>query len=481
MFQGMQSLFTKYWGVKHALLLLFCLLFLPLDASPVGLWVLLSGSLFFATLTLPPIRRGESFPMARERGRAALFADPFVWVAIGLLAYAGFQWYNSGLVLAYQFDTKSWAFGKSPLGWGPFAVKPVVAYRAFVGVLATISAVVAVRHGMPPGGRYGLMVGVSVLTGGAALCFVVQSVMVSFMGISLPVLPLEGGDATSIGAVFTLGALMSCAMVFESAKRIKRRWGFVGMGVVILCQVPIAATLSVAVIVPAVLGVVAAVVIGVGRLRGASANILRFRLLVVLLGGVIGAWVANLSIWCWSPNLMALFARTGWSDVIGAWGEQWVQRAELALSIWQDYPWCGVGPGGYSEFVGFYAKAADWAVIAQTKQLVENGYLRLLVEQGLVGTALLAAAWVVLLATVVARLMSRSLVLKRATKTAVSDRLELSNTPVALWIAVATGAVQMTFCEPLLHPVNLFLWCLALALSAYTVKTGSRALTEKRG
>ncbi|MGN1360331.1 MAG: hypothetical protein ACI4X9_07785 [Kiritimatiellia bacterium] len=477
----MQSLFTKYWGVAHALLLSFSLLFLPLDASPIGLWVLLSGSLFFATLTLPPIHRGESFPMARERVRAAVFADPFVWIVVGLLVYAGFQWYNSGLILAYQFDTKSWAFGKSPLGWGPFAVKPVVAYRAFVGLLATVSAVVAVRHGMPLGGRYGLMVGVSVLTGFAALWFVVQSVLVSYAGISLPVLPLTGGEAASIGAMFTLGALMSCAMVFESANRIKRRWGFVGMGVVILCQVPIAATLSVAVIVPAVLGVLAAVVIGVVRLSGASASLLRFRFLVVLLGGVIGAWVANLSIWCWSPNLLALFARADWSDAIGGWGELWVQRAELALSIWQDYPWCGVGPGGYGEFVGFYAKAADWEAIAQAKQLVENGYLRLLVEQGLVGTALLAAGGLVLLATVVSRLMSRAAVLKNATKTAVSDRLGLSNTPVALWIAVATGAVQMVFCEPLQHPVNLFLWCLALALSAYAVKTGSRALPEKRG
>lgn len=476
----MQALFTKYWSVAHALLLFFSIIFLPLDSTPVGLWILLAASAFFTTLSLPPIRRGEYFSDARERTFSAILSDPLVWVVLLLLCYTAFQWFNSGMEMVYSYDTKSWGYGKSPLGWGPFAVQTAAAYRAFIGVLVTSSVLIAIRHGMAQGARYGLMAGIAVLAGLAALLFVVQSILITYLGISLPYLPLNLADADIIGFFFSLASLVTCAMVFESINRFKRRWSMLGMFVVAMCQLPVAATQSTLLIITTWIGVLATTIFGLVQIKSSAKNIVRFRVIVIQLGGVVAMWALCFTVWSWSPQLVNLFKPAVLGDFFANFGTQWIQRAELALAIWQDYPWCGVGPSGYANYAGFYAKIADWSSLPRVGEYVQDAYLRLLVEQGLVGTIFYLGIVGILISSIAVRLMIRFTNLKKSTKSAVTDSLQLSNTPGCLWIAVAVAAVQMLISEPLNHPVNFLLWCVALALSANFVKTGARRLAEKR-
>ncbi len=472
----MQALFTKHWNMTLVLASFALLLFVSPLNWHLGaiLFFVLSGFTF--TMLLPPVRRGETFTMARERVWHSVLWDPFFYFSLLFAGLLLWQWQNGGRELVYLFDVKMWRFGDSVLGWGPSCVNPANARVMFYAALIMGISVFSVRHGMQLTGRFYLL---------AWMC--VCAALLSLIIVSADLLGVGGwmtveGQSTYLGFVsrkaagtfFGLMALTSLGVAFEAVARMhKRVAGLLGLATG-LCLLQVYASVSLTVLAPVILGVVACLVVIAFNVRRVPSTALIAKLVfIVLLGIVLGAGVATF-VMPWSSAFCGAFFETGWSTAVADYWEQWELKGGLALSIWEDFPWLGIGAGGYPDFMGFYVSAEQWPLLKAPSNVVMNGYLRGLIEYGVVGVLLLLAVVVILSLTAGRRLLALYKANRSSSKTSTDEPLRLGALPVCLWIACGTVAVEAIFSEPFTTPMLMVPWCIILACSAFFVPTGRK-------
>ena len=83
----LRILLTKYWVLAHLLVTAGTICFALEPRAFQGLWC--AYSLLAMAMALPPVRRGETFWLARQRVAGSLRADIVLWSGLLALIWVG--------------------------------------------------------------------------------------------------------------------------------------------------------------------------------------------------------------------------------------------------------------------------------------------------------------------------------------------------------------------------------------------------------
>ena len=464
-----QQLLTKYGVAFHVAvmgILACCLVFAGRAYSGYP-YVWLSAIALELALLLPSVLRDENFSDARRRTRHAFCWDPMLYIGLISLAFVLAQGINGGCELVYQQDVDVWKMGDPRFPWMPFAVDGGCAYR-FAGVLlAVVVSLLAVRDFMSRSAKRCLL---QLLTGGCgavAWWFVFRY----FRPASDAWKFLDSVTVQSVGFAFGFMALIGLGLYADRSY-----------------QSPFGRRLLLAF---AVFGNLFGMLFAASPLVAALGSLLFLLLLVLLLikvPGFLGIEHAVSSIivlggfiglvgWVWPENpLMHKIAALGDFAALGHWfSEIRPHRAKVALSIFTEHPWFGVGVYGFGSFVGMYVKSnADWAFFKQDQGWIFNDYLQLLVEGGGAGVIFSIAALVVLIIPIGSRLRDYFLVVVHGENKALSSNVFAGL--LALLFAFMSAWLGNVFQLP---AVLLATGCAVAALPAFIPAASLRRNTVK--
>lgn len=470
----MQFLFTKYWNVVAVLILFATLLFFPSSEWTIGELILFSVSIVFFTLSLPPVRRNETLGMARYRVMNSIVWDAFPYIGLIFSGFLFWQWQNGGRELTYAADLKVWSYSPSALGWGPTCVNSASARGMFFAAIAMTVSVFAVRHGLSNAARRYLLAGMCWTAFPCALVLSLGDVDLleiprpAFMGFLAP---------SHAACFFSFIALLSAVLSSEFVRQRTAGRALLTAVVFPFALIQAFSSSSLSVIAPLLAGLL--LITGLTAFLDRHVEVspaLKGKVGVLLFGGVLFAGGVSASMVRWTEAFRSAFYSSDWTLQVDAFWQQWLLRANHAMTVWVDNPWLGVGSDGYSLFMGFYLKPDQWRGLTAPKDEVMNGFIRGLVEYGVVGVILVSALVVILLVTIMLRLYS----FKRNNEAADAHSKVLPSLPVGLWIVCAVSVVQTLFLEPFNTPIMMLPWCITLACSAFFVPAGRKADAKKQ-
>lgn len=392
----MQKLISKYGLAAHLALLAVAPLFLfPFfgadDTAVVLLWLSLGGGLW---LFLEPSRRsGEMLHNARSRVVRSLVRDPLFWLLVLLVAVAGARWANAGLGMAVDLDTNKFCISRPPLNWLPGSVAGV-GRLWFSTAVAALVVVEGCRHALGKAARLSFVFIAALLAGVAAIAAVsVAKIDTTFAAKAIACGFGEPSYAGTAFGLYFVGSFVAFAGAFE------QKWnkylllfsfaiGTTASGLLYFAPVHVALWFG-------VLGAVALIgsLVYVGTTQRFScvlkymAGVIVAVLIPVLLGicvappAVTEAKLAAFQAWPLLPEEFAV-AREAFADV--------------ALKCWRADMWLGAGAGYFPLELRFAATDAEWwyepwwALWRRaTPATALNGWLQILAERGIIGTAAL--------------------------------------------------------------------------------------------
>ena len=398
-----QRFLAKYGLAAHLAIVAVAPLFLfPFysahDVARALLWL----TLFAAAWTLlgPSMRGGEALHSARARVARAVLRDPFFWLSLVVVAFAGLRALNGGVRMAYDAEQSVWSLASPAVAELPGCVDGA-GFLPFAAALALSVVVTALRQALGRGGRAAF---VAMSSAGAGLA-AVAALVAAFEGHGgcqrAFVFPNAGSSYFGCACgVYFLAGTAALASGFE------RRWaaalaasplsvGGTAAGAFAFSPPAMSAAFAVA----GLLVLLWAFAYSRRALRGTGA----YRLLAVFgiavaLGGLAVAFLA--------PDAAA--ARVG-AFAARAFVPEGLLEARAALSdvalrVWRSAPWLGTGLGSFPLDIRFYALAEERELIPPGAESVPNGALLALSERGIVGAALVALPFAYLLVAYVCRL-----------------------------------------------------------------------------
>jgi len=416
--------------------------------------------------------------VARARVLRAISWDPFVYMGGLFSAFLLFQWLNGGRELIYQTDVRMWTYAASPLGWGPSCVDPATARPFFLAALGMTVSVFGVRHGMSVLARYYLLTGLCLLAGFAAFVEVFASLVPDLARIGWR--PTATGEQffcftarIQSGAFYSLAAVLSFGVVAESLVRQRRRTAFLVVLAASICLFAIWMTCSAVLVYATLPFLLLGTWIFMREVRRETTAVDRVRVVVVaVLGFSMGVFVAATAL-PGSAAFRRLFFDPAWLTSVGSFWEQWLMRVQIALSVWLDAPWFGVGPGGYRLFMGQGLDLKQWAALQTPKQAVNCDVLRGLAEFGLTGVVLFAAIVIVLLVAVTVRIIRLR---QEDALHAGEEPMRLSALSMCALFACLCVAIEAVFSEPFAAPFVVVPWSLVLACAAFFISKRKKSV-----
>jgi hypothetical protein len=461
-----QKFLTKYWLAFHVLALFFVMSIGFLSGEPQGIAISFWFSLFAieALLLLPTVFKAESLVEARSRVLRSLEDDAFVYVGLLLVGLVCIQWLNSGCVLIYFPDADVWKYGMPHFEWLPYSIEPKPALIHLSVVVALFAGVLVIRNGLGKGGRRFFLEAASLVSGGIAIYTVVKS--------HTGVLPysewaLQPG-VCNLGTFFAFWFLISLGWTISGSRsspsdgfvRTALWWCFAfvgnlagllqfstGIGVCIFCGVGVLLLLSRVMIL---------------RLQRAGAEImLRFVmgifLSVSLVAGIVVFYPPASSV---KSMVLKVAEDSYWSESTAS--RQ--LRATAALKIWEEAPWTGVGPHGFSQYLGSVIKDVEWKHVKADRRFVCNDALQFLCEWGVIGSGILLALVIIQLIPLFIRLRNLFASPAGSENSAWDDFLSLDGYSVPSLVALVTVLVYGWFSSPFQYPVTFLSWFFVLAL-----------------
>lgn len=391
----MQKVLTKYWLPVHVGLLLlasFFWLWQPNFLKPVT-WVWLSLLAIEAFVLLPSVRRGETLVDARARVAHGAFWDPFFYVGITLVVFAGIQWLNSGRKLCYLPDANIWRFNLPPVVWLPSCVDAKDGLQNLCVLVAAVVGGVLLRQGVSPAAKRMLLQAASACSGGLALVWVARAMQGEWTAGFL-----QGrGVANPLGSFFGFWLVMGLGGVVDAQSRVQRgavwlyAFAFIGnlLGVLVFASWPI---LSVYL-------VTAILLFGywLAYLRIYVERTFQLKLFLVTLLCVAVIAVSFFHVFQRNPLLSEMNAWFSFNEEVAKLTGTLDLRVSAALKIWNDSPWTGVGPGGFRHFIGTVIKSKEWALVRTDCSYVYNDSIQFLCEHGVLGLGLMSALVITLM------------------------------------------------------------------------------------
>ncbi len=375
-------LLTKYWVLAHLLVTAGTLCFNPTPSVGLSLWCAVSLLLF--TLCLPPIFRGESFWIARQRVSLAMRNDVVLWMAIAALTFLGIQLLNGPRALEYASELKRWVFSAPPLKFFPSSIKPAVGIPFFTGILSGLAIAVTVRNALPRKQRLFALIGVALMTG---ILPIWGAFTLLFTG-NAPEFAWLGGTY-DVATLWLLTGCVSLGIVGEAFLECHLRTMIVAFIAACLNFFGIfafgpAVTVSLAAIIA--LGWICFSLIAI-KASGRHPRVLWRCVLLLPLLFAIGFGLIL------TPEANAFRAELqmeAWADRLDTFFSQWAFRSELAMSVFGAEPMLGAGPEGFQSCARFYVKGAlSWSYWKSGGTGLPCDFLRLLTDCGMIGTLLL--------------------------------------------------------------------------------------------
>lgn len=395
----MQKAIAKYGLAAHLALLAVAPLFLfPFyGASAIAsvlLWLSLAGAWWI--LLEPSLRGGEMLHDARRRVWRSVWRDPLFWVFLAVAAMAGARALNTGIVMAYDFETRAWAVSPPsiPMVSGSHADAGVLPFAAAVALGVVVTGC---RHAM---GR------------SARMAFLLLSSSLSGMAAVMLILLADGGDKVANAAIscgpawlycpgVTFALFLLCGTValygaFDRGWNVAVTLALFAVGGNAAGLFAFSPAFDVVVFAGAEALLFVAVFAAACRsLRGSG----EFRMLVVFsIALVLGALlvVAVLPEDVVSGKVAPI---TSMDFLPADMLERRRVLSAAALKAWVAHPWAGIGMGAFQFHLRFCVAAADWSLIPQGTAAVPNGWWQLLVERGIVGAVAMALPLCLMVAT----------------------------------------------------------------------------------
>lgn len=413
---------------------------------------------------LPPVRRDETLEMARQRTWSKLAWDPLLYIGLALCVYLMFQGLNGGRRLVFDAENNAWSFSLPPVGWGPFCVDPVQARQMLYWWIPACAAALGIRHGM---NRRGKLMLLRVLA--------INGALLSFLGIVqhlsgthklLWMTPLDAPFFASFsyaghaGAFFTLLYVINGGLFLQALLAEEERLHAVWLGGALVLNL-LGALLSLSQ--TAILCSLAlTLILGVYALRHAWHLItagVRLKALSIFVTSILMGSAFLFFALPDNPVLNQIQTVT-WAKIRGS--DDAGLRVTTAWDIWKDYPWFGVGGGGYRHYVGLYLNEVQRARLHEGVSNVNCDPMQFLVEHGAVGFGLMLGAVAVLLFPIMRRL--RLAQRPRVVGWSSERWLLFRISPITVTVLAGTTVVVLfsLIDQPFRSPAVLVLWTIAL-------------------
>ncbi|MEI6210608.1 MAG: O-antigen ligase family protein [bacterium] len=478
----MRDVLARYWVVAHIAGLTVFFSWVYAGMSPDFLLAVpwLSLAVLEMALLLPPARKDENLELARRRVWRSVVRDPLLYIGCVLCLYLLFQCLNGGTKLEFNPASDTWAFGSSPLGWGPFCVEQAAARQLLYWFPPALAVLLGVRHGT---NRFGKLMLLRILVANGALLGLfglVQTGLGASHLFGMTPLPepffATFSDTNQAGAFFILLSAMALGLFLQALLTEKERPHAIWLGAALALNLTGAfCSLSRAAILVALLLIVAG---GVYALRHAwrlvdmGVRVKALAIFVLLL--IFGA--AFLLYGPMDNPVLRELRAVPWSRFgEETFGARW-QQLSSAWNIWLTHPWFGVGGYGYRHFVCLELDEGARVLLHRGGVNVHNDAMQFLVEHGLVGFGLMLGSVAVLLAPVVRRL--RVAHTTNQDGWTVEPWLVLRVSPVTMLLLTGTTlVVLMSLIDlPFRSPAILVTWCIALACAPVFLPAAKRGV-----
>jgi len=406
-----QKLLTKYWLAFHLAVLILAV-WVSVLYSGLGMTLGLFWLSFFTIqsfLLLPSMLRNETLGEARLRSCANAIQDPFVYAGVALIIFACLQWLNSGCFLIYLDDAEIWRYSAPPVGWLPFSVEPYPALAVLALFAVTILGGGIFRNGIGKAGKRFFLDMASLFSGGIAVYMVVMSLTGNQPYSVWAAAP--GGSNWGIFFGFWLIIALGGHLNFLEARFAKTvLWSVFSLLGNLLGMLHFASPLVMLLfVVMALLIVVYWMFYLVRQTPGGIAQLKLFLCLVIAIGMTLFLF-RFLFPEHPAKGKVTQLADTHYYETL--FSDRQFQ-APLAWKIWQDYPWTGVGAGGFVHYSRTLIEEADWMRLNECGGLLSNDWLQFLTEYGIIGAGLLMGLIIILLIQLFARMRVASRHLSR--------------------------------------------------------------------
>jgi len=356
------------------------------------------------SLLFPSIRGSNSLDNARQQQLSAILHDPFCWIFIATLSYAGLQWINSGCQLEYHADNNSWNYSRTPLGYGPFSINSADSKSLFFLIMTVATILLALRHGITRKSRILLM---QLLAANGAIM-----VLYGFVYTALVTLKFKENNGTNwfisnfgmgdyvgiyLAALFFVAGGLILHALNNPTKNKHFYWHLTVFLLTFTGAVFNIKNFSLAFFLFLSLPFVIYMLIYAWPRITLVARLKTFFL------GFICISIAVAFVFYVFPdnhvrnNLMALDWNHFWRKVFS---DLSIQRL-TALNIWREYPWFGAGSMGYFHFHGMYIQPQQWGVILGDASRTYSDFLKVLSEHGLIGLCLFYSIPIIMLITII--------------------------------------------------------------------------------
>ena len=347
----------KNASVAHILLAVACVTWVGVSAQ-LAFW---SGFVWAGLMALvlglafPSVPKGATQDTARSHCWHRLTHDPMVYFGLATLIFFCVQAVNGGRALVYDASAEKWWY--SAPGWprAPSSVVAGFAWQSAACVCVFFCCCLAVRHTMNRSRRLVVLHGISLNAALLALWALVRGVLQHKAGlIGLPGFVFSSHSAAAVGAYYLLMTAISVGLVMDAVAH-KR--------------------FSVWLVVPLILNYAGVLLAGN---RAAS-------LAVWAYAAVIGVYALFYSLpllmmagrkktGLWGVCTLILFGAMGLAyfgvnslfqgpgavgqgfgpAALSSWAQEFFNTTGVALRIWLDHPWVGVGSKGFAVFAPLY-------------------------------------------------------------------------------------------------------------------------------
>lgn len=395
-----QKFLTKYWLSFHLVVLFVAVSLELFSAEKSGAAYLFWLSLFAveALLLLPTVFKEESIAEARKRVFRALEGDAFTYVGLVLVGVVCIQWLNSGCTLVYFPDADIWRFSLPPVEWLPYSVQPLPSLALLSLVVALYAVGLVVRNGLGKGGRRFFLEAASIISGMLAA----YAVFKSHTGVAPYAEWAAKPGACNIGAFFAFWFLIALGRDLSSSRSSSSSaaslkpalwWSFAFVGNLAgLLQF----STGLGVLTYSGVGVLLMLyrVVMLVLQRVSVAKQFRFAVGMVLSLSLVGGSILFLLP---ASPVKAKVTQVTNESFLSDFAASRNFRMNAAAKIWQDVPWTGGGPNGFSHYLGTVIEDSDWKYAKDDKQFVWNDAFQFLCEWGVIGAGILMAIVITML------------------------------------------------------------------------------------